>query len=91
MDYIPGPHHKFIKNSEKFKSFVLERVKMHKESLDLSCPRDFIDAFLIKMEQVCEGSRPSPLLWSGLYISWVFITLYKTQRQTWSLPLGFTF
>ncbi|XP_048714745.2 uncharacterized protein LOC125640324 isoform X1 [Caretta caretta] len=51
MDYIPGPHQQLVKNSEEFKRFVLERVKMHEESLDLSCPRDFIDAFLIKMEQ----------------------------------------
>uniref|UniRef100_A0A8C3HIA9 unspecific monooxygenase n=1 Tax=Chrysemys picta bellii TaxID=8478 RepID=A0A8C3HIA9_CHRPI len=51
MDYIPGPHQVLVKNSEAFTRFVRERVKMHKESLDLSCPRDFIDAFLIKMEQ----------------------------------------
>ncbi|XP_065264183.1 cytochrome P450 2H2-like isoform X1 [Emys orbicularis] len=51
MDYIPGPHQVIVKNSEAFTRFVRERVKMHKESLDLSCPRDFIDAFLIKMEQ----------------------------------------
>uniref|UniRef100_A0A8C4W432 unspecific monooxygenase n=1 Tax=Gopherus evgoodei TaxID=1825980 RepID=A0A8C4W432_9SAUR len=57
MDYIPGPHQLLIKNAEEFERFVLERVKMHKESLDLSCPRDFIDAFLIKMEQERQNSQ----------------------------------
>uniref|UniRef100_A0A452HU08 unspecific monooxygenase n=1 Tax=Gopherus agassizii TaxID=38772 RepID=A0A452HU08_9SAUR len=52
MDYIPGPHHKLFKNAQEFRRFVLERVNMHKESLDPSCPRDFIDAFFIKMEEV---------------------------------------
>ncbi|XP_075790632.1 cytochrome P450 2H2-like [Pelodiscus sinensis] len=52
MDYIPGPHHKFFKNVWKFRRFVQERVKMHRESLDPNCPRDFIDAFLIKMDEV---------------------------------------
>nr|XP_006116273.1 cytochrome P450 2H2-like [Pelodiscus sinensis] len=51
MDYIPGPHYKFFKNTWKFRRFVQERVKMHRESLDPNCPRDFIDAFLIKMDE----------------------------------------
>uniref|UniRef100_A0A452HUE0 unspecific monooxygenase n=1 Tax=Gopherus agassizii TaxID=38772 RepID=A0A452HUE0_9SAUR len=69
MDYIPGPHHKLFKNAQEFRRFVLERVNMHKESLDPSCPRDFIDAFFIKMEEVCEGSSPSHLLWRGHTVS----------------------
>ncbi|XP_072285474.1 cytochrome P450 2C16-like [Pyxicephalus adspersus] len=48
---IPGPHHKMFKAIDGIKNFIAERVKMHKETLDPSSPQDFIDCFLIKMEQ----------------------------------------
>ncbi|XP_040179121.1 cytochrome P450 2G1-like isoform X1 [Rana temporaria] len=48
---IPGPHHKMFKAIDGIQSFIAERVKMHKETLDPASPRDFIDCFLLKMEQ----------------------------------------
>uniref|UniRef100_A0A8C4WLA1 unspecific monooxygenase n=1 Tax=Gopherus evgoodei TaxID=1825980 RepID=A0A8C4WLA1_9SAUR len=50
MHYIPGPHQRIFKHFEELRKFVLERVEMHRESLEPSCPRDFIDAFLIKVK-----------------------------------------
>uniref|UniRef100_A0A8D0LA19 unspecific monooxygenase n=1 Tax=Sphenodon punctatus TaxID=8508 RepID=A0A8D0LA19_SPHPU len=52
-----GPHKKILKNFRAFASFVLERTKINRESLDLSCPRDFIDAFLIKIEEEKQNSQ----------------------------------
>ncbi|NXG81180.1 CP2H2 protein, partial [Baryphthengus martii] len=51
MDYLPGPHQKMIKNINKVDQFTLEIVKEHQKTWDPTCPRDFIDAFLNKMEQ----------------------------------------
>ncbi|XP_020019989.2 cytochrome P450 2C55-like isoform X1 [Castor canadensis] len=51
LDYLPGSHNKVLKNFADIKSYVLEKVKEHQESLDINSPRDFIDCFLIKMEQ----------------------------------------
>ncbi|NXT47403.1 CP2H2 protein, partial [Pluvianellus socialis] len=51
MDYLPGPHQKMIENIGKVDQFTLEIITQHQETLDPSCPRDFIDAFLNKMEQ----------------------------------------
>ncbi|XP_005566070.3 cytochrome P450 2C20-like isoform X3 [Macaca fascicularis] len=51
IDYFPGTHNKFLKNGAFTKSYILEKVKEHQESLDINNPRDFIDCFLIKMEQ----------------------------------------
>ncbi|XP_010171240.2 cytochrome P450 2H1, partial [Antrostomus carolinensis] len=51
MDYLPGPHQKLIKNIEKVDQFTLEIIAEHQKTLDPTCPRDFIDAFLNKMEQ----------------------------------------
>ncbi|KAM5236824.1 cytochrome P450 2C18-like isoform 1-T1 [Ctenodactylus gundi] len=51
IDYLPGSHRKLINNLEYVKGYVLEKIKEHQESLDVNNPRDFIDCFLIKMEQ----------------------------------------
>nr|UYO78025.1 cytochrome P450 2C36 [Sus scrofa] len=51
IDYLPGSHNKVFKNFAYLKSYILEKVKEHQASLDVNDPRDFIDCFLIKMEQ----------------------------------------
>ncbi|CAH2314056.1 cytochrome P450 2F3-like [Pelobates cultripes] len=51
MQCIPGPHRQIYKNYVKLGAFVAKRLKMNKETLDPNNPRDFIDCFLIKIEQ----------------------------------------
>ncbi|XP_077141749.1 cytochrome P450 2A4-like isoform X1 [Ranitomeya variabilis] len=48
---VPGPHQKIFTHIEKLKVFVFESLKSHKATFDPNCPRDFIDFFLIKMEE----------------------------------------
>lgn len=57
MDYLPGPHNKIFKHLENLLEFVEKRVKNNQETLDPSSPRDFIDCFLLRMEQ--EKNNPS--------------------------------
>ncbi|CAM5097376.1 unnamed protein product [Natator depressus] len=51
MCYLPGPHNKVFTESEKLKNFIRKRIDSHKRTLDPSCPRDYIDCFLIKSEK----------------------------------------
>ncbi|XP_043782424.1 cytochrome P450 2C9-like [Cervus elaphus] len=51
IDYLPGSHNKVLKNVADLKSYVLEKAMEHKASLDINNPRDYIDCFLIRMEQ----------------------------------------
>ncbi|XP_065699502.1 cytochrome P450 2H1-like [Patagioenas fasciata] len=51
LDYLPGPHQKLIQSTGKVNEFILGIIAEHQKTLDPTCPRDFIDAFLNKMEQ----------------------------------------
>ncbi|XP_004427927.1 PREDICTED: cytochrome P450 2C19-like [Ceratotherium simum simum] len=51
IDYFPGSHNKLLKNVAYIRSYLLEKIKEQQKSLDINNPRDFIDCFLIKMEQ----------------------------------------
>ncbi|KAJ7322065.1 hypothetical protein JRQ81_018352 [Phrynocephalus forsythii] len=57
MDFLPGPHKALFKNWSHIVNFVGRNVDEHKKTLDpTSVPRDFVDSFLLKMEQ--EKSNP---------------------------------
>ncbi|XP_054553165.1 cytochrome P450 2G1-like [Talpa occidentalis] len=51
LRHLPGPHNRLFEVFEKQKEFVARVVKEHEVSLDPAQPRDFIDAFLIRMQQ----------------------------------------
>ncbi|XP_076981600.1 cytochrome P450 2C18-like [Tamandua tetradactyla] len=51
IDILPGSHKKILKNLEFLNKYALEKIKEHQESLDINNPRDYIDCYLIKMEQ----------------------------------------
>ncbi|XP_045424396.1 cytochrome P450 2C42-like isoform X2 [Lemur catta] len=57
IDYLPGIHNKLFENIARTKRYTLEKIKEHQESLDVNNPRDFIDCFLIKMEQEKHNSQ----------------------------------
>lgn len=54
---LPSAHREFEVCIAGLKSFVSQRIQMHRQSFDPNCPRDFIDCFLAKMEQ--DGGKPN--------------------------------
>ncbi|XP_066494455.1 cytochrome P450 2G1-like isoform X2 [Tiliqua scincoides] len=51
MNFLPGPHKRVIENYEEQKRYVSRIIQKHKDTLKPDCPRDYIDAFLIQMQQ----------------------------------------
>ncbi|XP_039217797.1 cytochrome P450 2F3-like isoform X1 [Crotalus tigris] len=57
MRWVPGPHQRIYANYLKLAKFVGERLEMNRQTLDPNSPRDFIDCFLIKIQQ--EKNNPN--------------------------------
>ncbi|XP_061094507.1 cytochrome P450 2J1-like isoform X1 [Conger conger] len=51
MRKVPGPHRKIFEHWDKVISFVKLKIKEHRNDLDPSAPRDYIDCFLAEMEK----------------------------------------
>uniref|UniRef100_A0A8C8S4I4 Uncharacterized protein n=1 Tax=Pelusios castaneus TaxID=367368 RepID=A0A8C8S4I4_9SAUR len=57
MRYLPGPQREAFKQLVGLEKFIERKVKANMDTLDPNSPRDFIDCFLIKMQQ--EKQNPS--------------------------------
>ncbi|XP_003224943.2 cytochrome P450 2C9 [Anolis carolinensis] len=86
MDWIPGPHHRVGTNLEKSKAFVMEEMEAHRQTLDPSSPRDFIDCFFIKMDQE-KNNEPSEFTTESLLMS--TIDLFGAGTETTSTTLRY--
>ncbi|XP_078141646.1 cytochrome P450 2J4-like isoform X2 [Centroberyx gerrardi] len=56
MKHLPGPHNKIFTDLKHLEDFLSQEIKRHKQDLDPSNPRDYIDAFLMEMENHKEES-----------------------------------
>ncbi|RVE65282.1 hypothetical protein OJAV_G00133790 [Oryzias javanicus] len=51
MDRLPGRQHVILEMIENMRKFAIMKIQEHKDTLDQSSPRDYIDCFLIRMDQ----------------------------------------
>nr|XP_046245806.1 cytochrome P450 2F3-like [Scatophagus argus] len=51
MEHLPGPQHTMFAHIKELREFVKMKIQEHKDTLDPSSPRDYIDCFLIRMDQ----------------------------------------
>ncbi|XP_051018603.1 cytochrome P450 2A1 [Acomys russatus] len=51
MRYLPGPQQQVIKDAQELEEFMIRKVEEYQRTLDANSPRNFIDSFLIHMQE----------------------------------------
>ncbi|KAG9478182.1 hypothetical protein GDO78_013277 [Eleutherodactylus coqui] len=86
LNYFPGPHHKLAENYQAQLEYAEAIVREHENTLDPSSPQDYIDAFLIRMQQ--ERNNPhSQFNLSNLLTS--ALDIFFAGQETTSGTLGY--
>ncbi|KAJ6658670.1 hypothetical protein lerEdw1_019830 [Lerista edwardsae] len=83
LKFLPGIKRVF-ENVEEQKRFVSRMVQKHKDTLDPALPRDYIDAFLIEMQEDC-GNPSTEFHQNNLVVSVLDLISAGTENVTSTL------
>ncbi|XP_006745527.2 cytochrome P450 2A13-like [Leptonychotes weddellii] len=61
MKHLPGPQQQAFKELQGLEDFIAKKVEQNQRTLDPNSPRDFIDSFLIRMQEVQLSSQGGQL------------------------------
>ncbi|XP_053257734.1 cytochrome P450 2A13-like isoform X3 [Podarcis raffonei] len=88
MQYLPGPQHEAFKQLLGLEKFITRKAKAQEETLDPNAPRDFIDCFLVKMQQEKENTNTEFFL-KNLVMTTLTIFFAGTESISTTLRYGF--
>ncbi|XP_070764585.1 cytochrome P450 2J6-like [Enoplosus armatus] len=83
MKCLPGPHNKLFSHFNTIKDFISQEIKRHKKDLDHNNPRDYIDAFIIEME----NHKESDLGFTETNLALCSLDLFMAGTETTSTTL----
>uniref|UniRef100_A0A8C2Z8F1 Cytochrome P450 n=1 Tax=Cyclopterus lumpus TaxID=8103 RepID=A0A8C2Z8F1_CYCLU len=86
MEHLPGPQHTCFAQVQKLRDFVDMKIQEHKETLDPGSPRDFIDCFLIRINQ--EKDNPTTEFNNDNLVSTV-LNLFMAGTETTSSTIRY--
>ncbi|XP_035313550.1 cytochrome P450 2A13 isoform X1 [Cricetulus griseus] len=88
MKHLPGPQQQAFKELQGLEDFITKKVEQNQSTLDPNSPRDFIDSFLIRMQE--EKKNPN----TEFYMKNLVLTtlnLFFAGTETVSTPLRYGF
>ncbi|KAM4640961.1 cytochrome P450 2B4-like isoform 1-T1 [Discoglossus pictus] len=88
MQYVPGKHHGIFRCLNSLITFSERKVEMVRQKLDPTCPQNYIDTFLIKMEK--EKENPETEFTEQNLVSCVAQIIYASA-DTASMTLSYGF
>ncbi|XP_035580995.1 cytochrome P450 2A13-like isoform X2 [Zalophus californianus] len=88
MKHLPGPQQQAFKELQGLEDFIAKKVEQNQRTLDSNSPRDFIDSFLIRMQE--EQNNPNTEFHMKNLVM-TTLTLFSAGTETVSTTLRYGF
>ncbi|XP_058562525.1 cytochrome P450 2A13-like [Neofelis nebulosa] len=88
MKHLPGPQQQAFKDLKGLEDFIAKKVEQNQRTLDPNSPRDFIDSFLIRMQE--EQNNPDTEFYlKNLVLTTLNLFFAGTETVSTTLRYGF--
>ncbi|KAM5134184.1 cytochrome P450 2B1-like [Callospermophilus lateralis] len=88
LKHFPGTHRQVYENLQEVLTFIGHSVEKHRATLDPSAPRDFIDAYLLRMDKE-KSNLQSEFHHKNLTITLLSLFFAGTETTSTTLRYGF--